>query len=269
MSEPMPFRVVVAEDERSARERLCRILARMPGVEIVALCETGREAAAAIQTEGADLAILDVQMPGLDAFGVIETVGADRMPQVVFVTAYDRFAVRAFEEQAVDFVLKPFDDERVEEAVRRAAARIERDRLADIALHLRLLLQAREQYLRGVADRADPLPFLSRIAVREGESTRLLAASDIDWIEADGKQARVHTGRESHRVRMSLQEIEARLDPRDFVRIHKSTIVRIARIRELRPKLRGDYVVTLHDGTAFRLSRARRAELESRLGQSL
>ncbi|MDB4915150.1 MAG: two component transcriptional regulator, LytTR family [Gemmatimonadetes bacterium] len=265
-----PVRVLIVEDEPPARDRLRRLIGGVNGLIIVGLAETGREAVQAIESEHPDLVLLDVQMPGLDAFGVIAGVGVDRMPLTIFVTAFDDYAVRAFEAQALDYVLKPFDDERVLRAIERARERLAVETMRELGERFRALL-----HLHGAAavpsvpaGSATPR-YLDRIAVRAGDRTVLVPVASIDWIEGARKQVRLHAGRDAFLARIPMHELEVRLDPRWFVRIHKSTIVRVDRIRELLDHLHGDYLVVLHDGARLRMSRSRRTDLEARLGQSL
>ncbi len=266
---------MIVEDEPPARGRLRRVVAGIAGVAVVGLCATGQEAVRAIQEERPDLVLLDVQLPGLDGFGVIDAVGADRMPAVVFVTAYDRYAVAAFGRHALDYLLKPFDDARLVAAVERARAAARRDRMSEFGEQLRALLAGARGGAEALAVGAAPAPtlvpgapYLDRIAVRDGARTRLVPVSAVDWIEGARKHAVLHVGAQACRARVALHALEVRLDPRRFVRIHKSVIVRVDRIAELRSHSRGDHVVVLADGTELRLSRARRPALEAALGQS-
>lgn len=267
-----PLRIVVADDEPHARDRLRRLLSRMDGVQVVGLAETGRDAARIIEAEAPDLVMLDVQMPGLDGFGVIAAVGAERMPLTIFVTAYDEYAVRAFEQHALDYIVKPFDDDRVLDAIGRARERLHVEAMREMAERFRTLLRFDGRTggkSAGTAAPGSAPDYLDRIAVRADGRTLLVPVSTVDWIEAAGKSVKLHVGAESHVTRAALHELEDRLDPRRFVRIHKSTIVRVDRIRELLDYLRGDYLVVLYDGTRLKMSRSRRSELEARLGQSL
>ena len=248
-----PLRVLVVDDEPLARRGIHVRLGRMAGVEIVGECASGREAVDAIRGLSPDLVFLDVQMPGLDGYGVVEAVGAERMPVVVFVTAYDQHALRAFEARALDYLLKPIDDERFEQAVARARARVAERRESAVGRRLA----------------AAPAAPLERILVRSGGRVLLVAADEVDWIEAAGDYLRLHVGPARHLLRETMGALEARLDPRRFVRIHRSTIVNVSRIRELQPYFNREYVVLLRDGTRLKLSRGYRERLELLLGGEL
>ena len=274
------MRVLVVDDEPLGRERLRRLLAGRPGVDEVRLAADGREAVAAIRTDPPDLVFLDVQMPHLDGFDVVEAVGADAMPLVVFVTAYDVHALRAFEAHALDYLLKPFDDDRFSRAFDRARARLRERRASTLGEALAGLVG--DAQLVGDAHPAsdpsagvvpDPLPGdggeIDRFPVRAGGRVMLVTAASVDWIESDGPYALLHVGPKTHTVRIPMRELEDRLDARRFIRIHRSTIVNLDRVRELRDMGRGEYQAVLHDGTELRLSRSRRAHLEQRLGLSL
>ncbi len=226
------LRVLIVDDEPPARDLLRALLAEHDDVTVVAEANNGRQAVAAIRRHRPDLVFLDVQMPELDGFGVIEAVGSDRMPAVVFVTAYDRYAVRAFESEAVDYLLKPFDAERLATALRRAAAGELGRRLEGVMHRLR-------------ADR----PAGRRLPVSRQGVVRFVEVDAIDWIEADGKHAILHTGRETHVVTETLAAVEARLEPDRFLRIHRSIVVNVDRIREVQPWFQGGFVLILQDGT--------------------
>jgi two-component system, LytTR family, response regulator len=283
-----PLRVVVVDDERQARERIRRVLERSSeGIEIVALCATAEEAVKAIADERPDLVLLDVEIPGSNGFGVVERVGAGSMPFTIFVTAYDTFAVRAFEVNAVDYVLKPFTDERLLEAVERARLRITERDVGSLHALLRYAAGSRsaakpaaepgaEQraQVEGLASGGEDGPDacggpLHRLVVRKQGRVLVVPTGVVDWIEAAGPYAELHCGGERHLVRMSMALLEARLDPRRFVRIHRSTIVNLERVAELQEHVRGEYFLMLHDGTRLRLSRSRRVHLEQVLGQRL
>ncbi|HEX2060936.1 MAG TPA: LytTR family DNA-binding domain-containing protein [Thermoanaerobaculia bacterium] len=242
------MRVVVADDEPLAR-RTIRLLARRdPEIAIVAEARDGAEALEAIREHKPDLVFLDIQMPRLDGFDVLELLG-DEAPAIVFVTAYDQYAIRAFEVHAIDYLLKPFTDERFEKALARAKELVRRSE-TEREKHAKLTA-AHRAYTR-------------RFMVRTAGRVVFLKADEIDWIEAADYYARLHAGTASYLLRESMNELEATLDPETFVRIHRSAIVNLDRVREMRPLFRGELVVVLHDGTQLRMSRNRREELESR-----
>jgi two-component system LytT family response regulator len=252
--------VLVVDDERPARRRLVELLRRFPFVGRIHEAANGLEAVTVIEECAPDLVLLDVQMPELDGLGVIANVGAADMPATIFVTAYDRYAIRAFEANALDYLLKPFSDERFEQALERARGRLG-------GRPTRELGDRMGQLLAGEGSVAPH--YLDRLVVRCNDGIRLLPSSEIDWIEAQGIYVSLHTGRTSLLHRVSLAELERRLSPRDFARIHRSTIVAIDRIKRLEPRTHGEYTAILADGTRLRVSRTYRAALEDRLGQPL
>lgn len=257
------IRAVIVDDEPPARENLRLLLEVQEDVEVVAECGSGARAVRAIEELEPDLVFLDVQMPSMDGFEVIEAVGPARMPITVFVTAYDRYALRAFETRALDYLLKPFDDERFGEALDRARERLRQRDESDFARRILSLVEDRRPGSGGKDG------FLSHLTVRERDRVVVLDVDDVDRFEAAGDYVAVHVGGRSHLIDDTMKSLEAELDPDRFVRIHRSHIVRVDRIRELQPFFHGDYVVTLEDGTELRLSRTRREALERALGRSL
>jgi two-component system LytT family response regulator len=256
---PDVMRVLIVDDEPLARDCIRLALAEAQDVEIAGECGDGREAVDAIRRLAPDVVFLDVQMPGVDGFRVVERIGAERMPPTVFVTAYDAHAVRAFDVHALDYVLKPFDNARLLGALERARAA--RRRVRDGALSRRLAALL-EQWSRGAgAARPGPTRATRRITVRDGDHIRLVVASDVDWIEAAGNYVVLHVGHERHRLRMPLQELARDLDPGIFVQIHRSTVVNLDRVREIQPWYGGDYLAILRDGTKLRVSRTRAGKL--------
>ncbi|MBZ0238446.1 MAG: LytTR family DNA-binding domain-containing protein [Deltaproteobacteria bacterium] len=249
------IRALVVDDEPLARETVRLVLAQDPDVVVVGAC-TGVDAVAAVEQHRPDLLVLDVQMPEVDGFDVVEAIGPDAVPAIVFVTAYDQYAVRAFEVRALDYVLKPFDDRRLLAALARAKEALAARR--SIAGQLAELLLDRER-ARG---------HLRRFAVRRRDRIVLVDASEVDSIEAADDYVELHAGGAVHVVRERMAELEARLDPARFVRIHRSVIVNVERVREIHPLVRGDALVVLEGGASFRCSRGRRAELDRRLTDS-
>jgi two-component system LytT family response regulator len=252
--------VLVADDERPARFRLVDLLHRFDFVGEIREAVNGVDAVTLIEECSPDLVLLDVQMPELDGFGVIANVGAENMPATIFVTAYDQYAIHAFEVHALDYLLKPFSDERFEQALERAHARIGSRSSRETGDGLDALF---------AADDAGRRRYLDRLVVKCSDCVRLLRSSEIDWIEAQGVYVSVHVGRSSLLHRASLCELAERLNPLEFTRIHRSTIVAIERVRRLEPHTHGEYIAVLADGTRLRVSRTYRAALEARLGQSL
>ncbi|HLK66633.1 MAG TPA: LytTR family DNA-binding domain-containing protein [Bryobacteraceae bacterium] len=241
------MRVLIVDDEPLARTVIRNHLRAHSGVEIAAECESGSVAIAAISSLAPDLIFLDVQMPEIDGFGVIEAIGPERQPGIVFVTAFDQYAVRAFEVHALDYLLKPFDRERFDAAFAHARQSMRRHDWADRLSSL--VLQTRGQHLE-------------RFIVRDAGRVFFLPAGEIDWIEAQGNYVKLHGGGRTHLLREAMGALESRLDPRRFRRIHRSSIVNLDAIRELRPCFHGDYEVLLRDGTVLKLSHRLRSNLE-------
>jgi two-component system, LytTR family, response regulator len=243
--------VLIVDDEAPGRQRLRELLARDPSVASVCEAANGEAAVEHIRTRRPHLVFLDVQMPTLDGLQVVASIGAGRMPFTVFVTAYDRHAVSAFDANAVDYLLKPFSDERFEVAMAKVRARAG---------------SASPQNLEALLGTRKPL---ERLVVRQGEAARLLPCGDIDWIEAAGVYVNLHTREREWLHRAPLSQLEAQLDPGRFVRIHRSTIVNLERIERLEGLSHGEFEVVLKTGTRLKLSRSFRPLLEARLGQSL
>lgn len=241
----MSIRTIIVDDVELARERV-RMLLDDPEIEIVAECENGREAIESIFDLQPDLVFLDVQMPKIGGFEVIETIGADKMPVVIFVTAYDEFALRAFEAGAIDYLLKPFDAERLAKAL----ARAKRD------LKQALPTKELEEKLRKLITEINPAPhYLKRIPVKSSRGTKLVLTEEIDWIASAGHYLEIHAGRETHLIRERLSHLETRLDPKDFARIHRSTIVNLNRVKSFHPLFNGDQLIILKTGQELNLSR--------------
>jgi len=257
-----PIRTAIVDDEPLARAALRVVLAADPELEVIGDC-IGVDAPALIERAQAQLVFLDVQMPELDGFGVLDALAPEALPAVVFVTAYDAYAVRAFEVHAVDYVLKPFDDARVLTALARAKQRLARDPgSAEPAGSA-----GAGDPLLALLNHADRAPgALSRFLVRTRGKIVAVRCDDIDWIEAADYYATLHVGGASHLIRQTMAELEARLDPRRFVRVHRGAIVHLDRIREIHPLFRGDCTLVLADGTQVKLSRTRRAEFERMFG---
>jgi two-component system LytT family response regulator len=266
--------VLIVDDEPLARSGLRRLCERDPEIEVVGECADGRSAVAAIEQVEPDLLLLDIQMPGMDGFEVLRTVGPDRVPQTIFVTAHDEFALRAFEIHAVDYLLKPFSDGRFLDAIARAKHAIRGADDSDLRARLFALLDAVWLEERSGTTpnykAADPITRpLSRIAVKERGSVFLLKVDEIEWIEAADYCAKLHVSNRVHVIRESMKSLEARLDATRFFRVSRSAIVNLDRIREIQPFARGAQIVILKSGTQVTLSRSRREALARLLGQSL
>jgi two-component system LytT family response regulator len=251
VSEGRRIRALVVDDEPLARRRIRQLLAHDHEIETVGECADGFEAIAAINSHAPDLVFLDVQMPELDGFDVLARLDRARLPLVVFVTAYDSYALRAFEVSAVDYLLKPFDRRRFAAALARVKSRLARERGTELTARTLALLEelrARESHVE-------------RLMIKAGGRAFFLKTDEIDWIEAEGKYVRLHAARESYLLREPIGSLEAQLDPRKFLRIHRSSIVNIDRVRELQPWFHQDYRVILRDGTELTLSRSCRKKL--------
>ena len=261
MSEPVPARipVLIVDDEPLARERLRMLLKAEDWLDVVGECPDGASAVAAIQKLQPALVFLDVQMPGATGFEVIDAIGADRMPFVIFVTAYDHYALRAFDVHALDYLLKPFDRERFQQALVRARQQLERRSQGDLA---RRLLQLVED-LRPAHQRPE------RFVIKAAGRVFFVRADEIDWIEAAGNYVKLHVGAQAHLFRETMNALESQLDPDTFFRVHRSHIVNIERVRELQPWFNGEYVVFLRDGTRLTLSRGYREKLQDRMGRPI
>jgi len=238
----MPMRVLIVDDEPPARERLRRMLTEIETIEIAGEAEDGVQAVEMIENLAPDLVLLDVQMPGLDGFGVLEAL--QDPPPVVFVTAYDRYAIRAFEVNALDYLLKPFSRERLERAVHRARDALAEER--DFAARLGPLLESLVAQGR----------YLTRLAVRDGDHIRVVDVDEVDWMGVEGEQVIVHVGDRAYRIRRTLSELEARLDPTSFFRAHRSAVVNLDRVKEVIPWFKGSHKLRLTTGAEVDLSRA-------------
>jgi len=253
------IRTLIVDDEPLARERVRALLAEETDVEVVGECRDGLEAVEAIRRDTPDLVFLDVQIPEIDGFGVIERVGVDKVPVIVFVTAYDQYALQAFEVHAVDYLLKPFDQDRFQKALARARQSVQLRHGGDVNERLVALLE----------DLKSPQGHLERLVVKSSGRLFFLRAEEIDWIESSGNYVSLHVGPESHLLRETMNGIEAKLDPARFIRIHRTAIVNIDRIRELQPLFHGEYDVVLRTGTTLTLSRGYRDRLQGLLGKDV
>jgi two-component system LytT family response regulator len=245
------IRTLVVDDEPLARERIKRYLGTEADIEIIGECANGKEAVEAVESLSPDLLFLDIQMPEVDGFGVLEAIGIHKVPVIIFVTAYDKYALRAFDVHALDYLLKPFNRERFRRALVRAREQLEHDRLGQLDQRLLSLLE----------DLKAEQKHLDRLVVRSVGRVFFLKTDEIDWIEASGNYVRLHVGREGHLLRETMNRLESKLNPDKFLRIHRSTLVNIDRIKELQPLFSGDYTVILRDGRQLTLSRSYRDKL--------
>ncbi len=251
-------RTLIVDDEPLARERLRALLLEEPDVEVVGECADGCQAVVAIEEFKPDLVFLDVEVPNLDGFRILESVGG-KIPAIVFVTAYDHYALRAFDVRAVDYILKPFGRERLQKALAHARAQITREKSTDLSGQIVALLE----------EMRPQKSFLKRIMIKSAGRLYFLRTADVDWVEAAGNYVRLHVGAESHLLRETMNGLEARLDPERFLRIHRSTIVNIERIKELQPWFHGDYVVILKDDHQLTMSASYRERLDELRGRAL
>ena len=258
------IKVLVIDDEALARKRLIRFLKTEPDVEIVGACAAGQEAVGAIRRTKPDVLFLDVQMPEVNGFDVLSTLNGTYQTRVVFVTAYDEYAVRAFEVGALDYLLKPFGIERFSRAFARVRADLARDR-DDYSSRLSAYLEAASRRPEGLDEPppSAPVRHLDRLMVKAGGRVFFLRVAEIDWIESADNYVRLHVGKEIHLIRQTLAALEANLDPRLFVRIHRRTIVNLDRVEEIHPGVGREHVVVLKGGAELRLSPRYRQRLEA------
>jgi two-component system, LytTR family, response regulator len=251
--------VLVADDEAPARQRLIDLLRKDCDVATILEAANGQAAVEVIQNQQPDLVFLDIQMPELDGLGVIDTVGTDRMPLTVFVTAYDQHAIRAFEANALDYLQKPFSDERLEATMARVKGRLDERSAREFG----------QRILRMISTTPTTNRRIDRLVVKSGGTTRFIRVVDIDWIEAAGVYVNLHVAGKELLYRAALNELVDKLDPMRFIRVHRSVIVNIESILQLEPISHGEFEVVLKDNSRARVSRTYRAQLEKRLGQSL
>jgi len=254
------IRVVIADDERLARKKLRILLCAEPGIQVIAECREGAQTATVIRNLGPDLLFLDIRMPDLDGFQVLGAIPPEKMPVVIFTTAYDEYAIRAFEARALDYLLKPFDRERLHQAVERA-----RNELRKSSDHV-----LANQLIRALASkRNDALRPTGRFAIKAAGRVVFLDLNEIDWIEAAANYVRVNAGKESYLLREGIGHISERLDPDRFVRIHRSIIVNINKLRELQPCDGGEYIAVLKNGKELSCSRGYRSGVQELIHRNL
>ena len=253
----MKVQCLIVDDEPLARERLRQLLQQEADIEIAGECADGRQAVEMIKNQSPDLVFLDVQMPELDGFGVLEQIQGEHMPAIIFVTAHDRFALRAFEVHAVDYLLKPFDRDRFQTALRRALGHIQQAQSGELSQRLTALL----------AEVKPAAKHLERLSIKSSGRVIFLKTDDIDWIEAADNYVSLHVGAETHLHRETMSALAEQLSTSKFLRISRSTIVNVDRIKELQPLFHGEYVVILRNGTKLTLSRNYRDALHQLMGK--
>jgi two-component system LytT family response regulator len=252
---PARIRALIADDEPHARHLLRSLLKDEPDIDVVGEAADGEETARMVRELAPDLLLLDIQMPALDGFAVIEDIGVERMPTVIFVTAYDQYALRAFDVHALDYLLKPFDGERLSAALKRARKHVGGHDHDDTTPRMMALL-----------DELRRRDFPERLPIKGDGRITFVTVDEIDWVEAAGKMLRIHVGTASHLIRETMGALEQQLDPRRFVRIQRSAIVNVRRIKELQPWFQGEFVVILQDGTRLTTGRGYRQNWQGLLG---
>ncbi len=252
----MAITALIVDDEPLAREKIRGFLEAEADIKIIGECRDGREALIQIEELEPDLVFLDVQMPELDGFEVLDHLEKDRLPTVIFVTAYDQYALKAFDVHAVDYLLKPFDRKRFRDALERARMAFERQQVGSMKQQLLALLDDFHKRQPQFAD---------RLVIKSAGRVVFLRTKDIDWIDAAGNYVKLHSGQETHLLRETMNHLETRLDPQKFLRIHRSTIVNVERIRELQQQFHGDYLVILQNGQRLTLSRSYRDRIQELL----
>jgi len=259
MEEMARLKLLIVDDEPLARERIREMLRADPQIEVIGDCSNGDDAIEAVKTFRPDILLLDIQMPGTDGFGVLEALDPQDIPCVIFITAYDQYAVKAFEVYALDYLLKPFDRERFTRAIERGKQHVLKER--NSSLNDRVLAVLNE-----IKNKPE---YLERLVIRTNGHIFFIKTEEIDWLEAEGNYVRLHSGKESYLLRDAISSLENQLDPKRFLRIHRSAIVNINRIQELQPWFHGEYRVILQDGVQLTLSRSYRDKLNELVGKSL
>lgn len=256
------IRTLIVDDEPLARDKIKTMLTGDSEIEVVAECADGLSAVVAIQKHMPDLVFLDVQMPELDGFGVLAQIASSKMPDIIFVTAYDKYALRAFEVHALDYLLKPFDRGRFEHALARAKAQILQEKTGDINARLLALMQD----LRANSAPVPRTEYIDRLVVKSAGRIFFLKTDEVDWIEAAGNYVRLNSGKDGHLIRETMSALEAKLDPSHFLRIHRSIIVNIDKIKQFQPWFNGEYVFELSNGQKLTSSRGYRDNVAKLLG---
>ena len=261
LAEDQSIKALIVDDEILGRNRIREILRKDSDIQLVGECANGRDAVDAVLKFSPELLFLDVQMPEMDGFAVLEAIPPERMPMVVFVTAYDQYALQAFEVYALDYILKPFDAGRFQRTLQHAKSQIRKSRGNMLNEGLRNLLEELKTFPK--------TKYPERLVIKSAGRVSFLKTSEIDWIESEGNYVRLHVGKETHLLRETLNQMEERLDPDQFLRIHRSTIVSLDRIKELQPWFHGEYRVLLKEGTQLLLSRKYREKLRDLLGRTI
>ena len=264
---PQTIRAIIVDDEPLARANIRLLLKDDAEVEIVAEAGSGIEAVELIAKHAPDLLFLDIQMPGMNGFDVLEKIDTSSIPAIIFVTAFDQYALKAFEVHALDYLLKPFDDARFEKALRQAKLQVEQRQINRLSQKLFALLEDREEPKPAEPQRLERSKYLTRLMIKSASRVFFLKVDEIDWIGAEDYYVKLHVGKKSHLLRETMNDMEAKLDPEKFLRVHRSSIVNLDRVKEMHAHFNGDHVVMLYDGTELKLSRSRREQLQSLLKQ--
>ena len=254
-----PIRVLIVDDEPLAREKIKGMAKDDPDLSVVGECSNGAEAVEAVRTLRPDLLLLDVQMPEMGGFAVLEALESEGLPPVIFITAFDNYAVRAFEVHALDYLLKPFDRERFAAAMGRAKAQIRREQSGGVDSRILSLLEQLREAPK----------YQERLVIKSNGRVFFLHVDEVEWIEAEGNYVSIHAGKKAHLLRETISGMEAQLDPQKFIRVHRSAIVNLNRVKELQPWSHGEYRIILKDGTQLTLSRSYREKLQAALGNNL
>jgi two-component system, LytTR family, response regulator len=265
------IRALIVDDETLAREVLSVMLVDDDEIEIIAECRNGREAVKAIREKSPDIVFLDIQMPETDGFQVIEEIGAKQMPVTVFVTAFDKHALQAFEAHALDYLLKPFDHERFDTALQRAKTAVRQRKLGEMSENLLAVLQemkSENNKLSSETEKRNQQEPIDRVVIKASGKIYFLKTVEIDWIEASGDYLTLHSGGKNHLIRETMQDFLAKLDAKKFIRIHRSTIVNIEQIKDIQPLFKGEYIITLNSGKRLKSSRGYRSELQAMLDEA-
>lgn len=257
-SSKQKVRTLIVDDESLARRTLGGLLLADPEIEVIGECRSGSEAVAFIRKQTPDLLFLDIQMPGMSGFETLSQIGVENIPAIVFVTAYDKYALKAFEVHAIDYLLKPFTDERFAAALNQAKMQVQMKEVNRVSRGLVALLAQQAKSEPVLSKRR----FLTRFMIQSGGRAAFIKATDVDWIGADDYYIKLHVNGKTHLLRMSLNELEEKLDPEQFLRIHRSAIVNFERVKELQQSANNEWVVLLKDGTELKLSRSRRERLK-------
>ena len=271
-SERKAIRVLIVDDESLARKRVKDLLLGRDEFEIVGECSNGKDAIKAIQKGIADLLFLDIQMRDMDGFEILEKVKTDILPTIIFVTAYDKYALKAFEFHAVDYLLKPFDDERFEEMLKHASKQIKKDKIEDLSEKLTDLISdynSAENKQKNKSSNNNFDSYQKRLVIKSAGKISFIEVEDIDWISAEGSYVTLNMSGKAHLMRETLKKLEKVLDPRKFLRIHRSTIINVSRVKELHSHFHGEYIVILKCGKRLKLSRNYRDNADQLLGGQL